>query len=510
MRRTIFLLILLIQPLTIHFVFAQIHYVKKGAIQLGINVTKDGRSFPIDSLSDGFEPGTQIPINLVIPEGSSLGIAPDSIGAIDIALVINNSVPKYIHSPEKKMTGFGLSTSPGSENRYSFIDETNGDTLEIRWKVGFNPIELSDLFPASYFQKYVAIQFNYLFESYPDTSQYDWVSKEFIQEVDARGIPKNPSFPYSENGLYFVIDQLTEDAQVQLIGYHDAPQSFDSENPFALFLYENLDPGKYELVVWPFKDAPDSLALRYPFEIQNPWWKTSAALVGFSFLGALMLSMFFFLYYRAANLRKTKELEWEKQLTEAELKAIRAQLNPHFLFNALNSIQNLVSQGKNELASNYIQKLSKFLRKVLTISEKQFHELEEEIELTKLYLELEKLRYPFSVEITVSEEIPQGLLVPVMLFQPYVENAVKHGVASKGENGKISLRIEKKNEFLVIDILDNGPGLAKSYDSSVGLKLGDFRIRNLNHFYSGEASITITNQSNHSGVLVRISLPYEL
>jgi two-component sensor histidine kinase len=510
MRLSKIFLLLLIFRLSPISAYGQIHFVQKGQMKIGIKVTLNDQVLAIDSLSDSFNPRTGVPEKLVIPEGSSLGFVPDSLGDdLDIALLINNERVTGINQPNKKMNEFSVSSSAGSENSYVFIDKKRQDTLEITWQVGYNKVELADLYPAGFFKNYVALQIKYIFESYPDSSQYDWKSKKYIDELNDRGLPVNPRFPYNENGLYFVVDQLVEGAEVQLIGYHSAPQALNQDDPFALFLYEDLKPGNYEFMVWPYKNAPDSITLRYPFSISKPWWMESVALVLFTFLGAVLLGLILFLYYRSAQRRKTRELQWAQQLTQAELKAIRAQLNPHFLFNSLNSIQNLVSQGKNDLANSYLRKLSKFLSRVLSVSEKQFHELDQEIELTELYLELEKLRFSFSSKIKVSNDVELENLVPVMLLQPYVENAVKHGVASKGEDGEIQILIFRDGEFLKIEILDNGPGLSEPNESSAGIHLGNARIKNLNHIYSKEASVEISSREDQRGVRVFIKLPIE-
>ncbi len=490
-------------------VFGQVHYVQKGLLRYGVKVQMGDRLLPLDSLSDGFNPETGEPINLVIPEGSGIGLEPAMVEETDMALIIDNEPPTYINRPSVKWNGISMSSSPGSQHSYTLVDEINLDTLRIAWTVGYAPVQLSDLYPAEFFKNYVAIQFQYIFESYPDTSMYNWKEKEYIGELNARGLPVNPSFPYSDNGLYFVIDQLTVDARVQLTGLHDKPQSYDPEDPFDLFLYEDLQPGDYEFIVWPYEGAPENVTLQYPFTILKPWWQETPAIAAFTLLAAVLIGGTFFAVYRNRQQRRTRDLEWSKQLTEAELKAIRAQLNPHFLFNALNSIQNLVSQDKNDAANSYIRKLSKLLRQVLSSSEKQFHELGQEMELTRLYIELEQLRYAFSSDVVVDDDVSESTLVPVMLLQPYVENAIKHGVASMEEKGKISVHVSRASGKLVIEILDNGPGLTEPNASSSGIHLGRERIRNLNNLYSGEASVEIKDRTDTSGVRVTITLPEE-
>lgn len=503
----VFLLTLLLET-----TWAQVHYISKGQLKMGIQVTLDGRALSLDSLSDGFDPDTNIPQNLVIPEGSGIGIVPDSMAATDIALYVDSRDPVYISRPSRNNTrfnGFSMSSSPGTEHSYTFVDEDNYDTLHITWQVGYAPVMLADLFPADYFSNSVAMQFQYIFEDYPDSSQYKWSEVDYIRELNRRGLPVNPEFPYDENGLYFVVDELTDEARVQLKGFHESPQMHDPDDPYALFLYEDLAPGGYEFIVWPYEGAPENVTLRYPFTILRPWWQMPLPIAGFTLAGALVIGGGLFAMYRSRQQRKTRELQWTQQLTQAELKAIRAQLNPHFLFNALNSIQNLVSQEKNEAANSYIRKLSRLLRQVLSASEKQFQELEQELELTRLYIGLEQLRYAFSADIRVNEDVSGSTLVPVMLLQPYVENAVKHGMARMGEKGKITILVSRKAGSIVIEILDNGPGLSEPTADSAGLHLGNERIRNLNTLYSGEATVTITNREEQSGVRVCITLPEE-
>ena len=403
-----------------------------------------------------------------------------------------------------------MSSSPGSRNSYSFVDDVNSDTLTIAWNVGYSAIGLDDIFPAEAFSDYISYQIKNIFESdYPDSSMYNWKSKSYVTELDSRGLPTNLNLPYNENGLFFVITDLTEDARIQMKGIHSEPMANDPEHPFDLLLYEDLKPGDYEFRVWPYDGAPENLMLRYSFTVLKPWWKETPAAVGLTLLIAFLVGAILFSVFRIRQQRKTKELQWSKQLTEAELKAIRAQLNPHFLFNALSSIQNLVSSGKNENASIYINQLSRLLRKVLSSSEKQFHQLDEELEMTRLYLELEKLRFAFKTKITVSEDVDQTSLVPVLLLQPYVENAIKHGIASMGEKGLIELVIKRTGDMLKIDITDNGTGLSAPNEHSSGINMGSERIRNLNELYSGEASVKIENRTDNSGVRVHISLPLE-
>ncbi|MEM6722940.1 MAG: histidine kinase, partial [Bacteroidota bacterium] len=302
--------------------------------------------------------------------------------------------------------------------------------------------------------------------------------------------------------------QVTEDALIQLKGFHKMPQAYKDEDPFGLFLYENLPPGEYEYTIQPFANAPAADCLSYRFTILEPWWMKSSMLVLMTLLGSLIMGGTIFLIYRNSQQKREQVLRWKQQVTAAELKAIRAQLNPHFLFNALGSIQNLVTKQESETANIYLNKLARLLRKVLTASEQTFHELTHELNLIRLYLDLEQLRHAFQYRISIADDVFKESLVPVMLLQPFVENAVKHGVAGLRQ-GEILLEVLTRDQQLVIRIKDNGPGLSPSNKDSAGIPLSKERIRSLKEWYGKEVSIQIKDRSDQSGVCVQIQLPIE-
>lgn len=482
------------------------HKIRKGALGVTISVSQRGVQLPIDSLCDGFDKETNNPINLLIPETGTIVLGMDPSMNI-LSYQVNSQSPSYINEPAKG-AGFSSNAAPGSTNRYTFIDESTADTLQVSWRVEYAKIELIDLYPANQFTNYVSFQFRNLFENYPNRSQYNWLKENYITEVDERGVPVNPEFPYHQNDLFFVAKHVTENAVIQLKGYHDTPQVFDENSPFQLFMYEDLPDGNYEYVIRPYAGAPDAKSLIYSFTVLKPWWFQEWALAGFTVFMTGLVMVVSFLTYRSRQRKREQVLLWKQQLSEAELKAIRAQLNPHFLFNALGSIQNLVTEQKNEAANAYLTKLSRLLRNVLSASENTFHELGSELGLVELYLELEQLRFPFEFEIKVGAEVRMDLLTPVMLLQPFVENAVKHGVGGRKE-GEVTLQVNVQDQKLVMKVLDNGAGLTEPGENSSGLQLSKDRIRPLNDFYGDEATITVGNRSDTHGVLVHITLPIE-
>ncbi len=149
-----------------------------------------------------------------------------------------------------------------------------------------------------------------------------------------------------------------------------------------------------------------------------------------------------------------------------EQKALRAQMNPHFIFNSLNSIQRMYIEGKEDIANDYMADFSRLLRSILENSGKSVIKLKEELELTTLYLNLEQLRTDklFDYTITVDEEVdPLTINVPPLIFQPYLENAIWHGIIPKNEHGKIEVNIHLRSEKeLIYEIIDDGVGMDNS------------------------------------------------
>lgn len=229
----------------------------------------------------------------------------------------------------------------------------------------------------------------------------------------------------------------------------------------------------------------------------------------YSFLLGLLLCLGIaaaILYLRFGRIKRTR------QLAELKLKALRSQMNPHFLFNALGSIQSLIVRGNNDTANRYLTDFSKLLRNVLDTSEKQLIPLSDELARIRLYLQLEQLRTPFETRITVETSVDPDLEeIPGMLLQPIVENAVIHGIIPQG-GGEIELRIYKTGNTLYCEITDNGKGLETRPEHSgrFGLRITEERLRLLNKQYSAHIGILLKNRQDtepQSGCRVILSIP---
>lgn len=203
------------------------------------------------------------------------------------------------------------------------------------------------------------------------------------------------------------------------------------------------------------------------FRIRPPFWKTPWALGGgLLVFSGLMTGGFL---YRTRQLKN--RLAIQQQITELERSALRAQINPHFIFNCLNSIQNFIVQHDAQQAIYYLGRFANLIRGVLNASTRSKAPLEEEVRLLEGYLSLEKLRFKdkFDYAITISEDIdPYETELPPLIIQPFVENAVLHGVSKLESGGNVEVHFRKKGAGLEISVSDNGPGWERDKKSGDG------------------------------------------
>jgi ligand-binding sensor domain-containing protein len=298
--------------------------------------------------------------------------------------------------------------------------------------------------------------------------------------------------------------------------------------------YFNVPPGKYIFRIkasnsdqlWAEKDID--------IIISPPWWTSW----WFRIAGALFIINIFYLLIRW-NLRikfreRFKRLEEERQIaemrnktSELEMQALRAQMNPHFIFNSLNSIDRFIMQNEPDQASEYLTKFSRLVRRIFQNSQDAFITLEEELETLKLYLDLETLRFDnhFRYHITVHPDLEiSSLKVPPLLIQPYVENAIWHGLMHKEEDGSVEIDIFPENVHLVIRIRDDGVGRkaatalgskSATRHKSMGLKITTDRIALFNHSNAKESFVRINDLVNSDGssagteVIIKIPAKYD-
>lgn len=277
----------------------------------------------------------------------------------------------------------------------------------------------------------------------------------------------------------------------------------------------NYPSGDYEIIIRPqgaggFNLQDQQLHIKLKI-LPNPVLDKKASLkqlLPYVVGAVVVLGLLFGGYYRRNQVKLLRAAQ-AKQITGLKLQSIRAQLNPHFMFNALTSIQNLINKNDIAGANHYLAKFAGLTRQVLATGGEELLSLEEELKLMDDYLQMEQLRFGFKYHITAADDLNQSNIeVPAMLLQPFVENAVKHGVAILKEAGEISLSVTRNQKDLVFTIKDNGSWTGATNadeNSGYGLKLSQERIALLGQLFKGQP-VTLHIQKNAPGTVVNICL----
>lgn len=248
----------------------------------------------------------------------------------------------------------------------------------------------------------------------------------------------------------------------------------DFDNNFIWL--KRLTPGNYELQMRFAKQRHN--VSTYPFEIKPAWHQTAF----FRTLAACLLVFLLGIIFLLFRLRLSRQLlaaeQLRKEKTAAELISIRSQLNPHFVFNALNSIQGLINKRDFANANLYLTEFSSLLRESLKNNEKEFVPLSIELKILETYIRLEQLRFNFHYTISVTPDLNTDTIeMPSLFLQPLVENAIKHGISVLQEKGEIDISFSSSGKDLLVKIGDNGKGFDTTLPTAgFGLKLTKERI----------------------------------
>ena len=350
------------------------------------------------------------------------------------------------------------------------------------------------------------------------------LNRNYATEFDPQtGMPINLEFPKdSITGFRFTFkEHVTVPYKMTLIKtinqktYATEVGYYFLENDFYFFKSNFNEPGDYVLVFEPVppgmeKNSEDK-KLYFKFKVLPPPLKGKTfSLIQISILGSgilLILALIFIGYY-IFNKRKLLKARQQKELVGLKLKSIQSQLNPHFLFNALSSIQNLMNKNDIEGANHYLGKFSGLTRKVLDSGDSELISLEDELKILEDYIQMEQLRFGFSYEIKIGENInTSNIEVPAMLLQPFVENAVKHGVSVLNKEGMIRILASRVQNDLILQVEDNGAGFSEVSinGNSKGIKLVKERISLLNQSFGGETlELKINSGENGTTVILKL------
>ncbi len=243
--------------------------------------------------------------------------------------------------------------------------------------------------------------------------------------------------------------------------------------------------------------------------------KRQTQLTIFLILGTILLIGLILLIYNRMQVKK--RLTLQKEVAEYEQKALHLQMNPHFVFNCLSSISSFIVQNGTDSALKYLSKFSKLMRLTLEYSKGALIPIDKEIESLQNYLELEQLRFhdKFKFSIISTENVEFNVGLPPLLIQPFVENAILHGIVPKEENGKIDVKFDQQNGKLICTIKDDGIGLSKSKilkensvtaHKSMALDITKKRLEIMEATISKSAEIEIIEDN---GTIVTLRLPIQ-
>ena len=330
------------------------------------------------------------------------------------------------------------------------------------------------------------------------------INKKKLSNLSAQG-----AFTSKQRNLTFVF-QVPTLKHRENIRYHYKLEGNNKE--WTINNYENnevtynaLSPGSYRFIIRAENNGIYSQSVRYSFTISAPyyqsWWFISLIIL----TGLLIISL---IYLRQLNIHK-KKAQQINELNASRLTAIQSQMNPHFIFNSLNSIQALVLKGDIDNSYTFITKFSNLVRRTLSYSDKDFIDFEQEIKLIELYLSLEKLRFKEDLEYTIESKHIEDIKIPPMLIQPFIENALVHGLLHKDGIKRLDITFSL-GEFLLCEISDNGIGREKAQEikqrqgsnhESFAVNAIKQRFSILKDHFDGKLGFEITDQLEGNKVI---------
>ncbi|MGB4846246.1 MAG: histidine kinase, partial [Ferruginibacter sp.] len=284
----------------------------------------------------------------------------------------------------------------------------------------------------------------------------------------------------------------------------------------------NLQPGEYNIQVKATGRSGNEKIQELVVTIRPPYWKTAWFLV---LISLITVATFFFLYRKRIR-RIRQKADIDRLLAQTEMKALHAQMNPHFIFNSLNSIREMILNCENKEASHFLSKFAHLIRITLDQSGQTFISLRNTVDYLERYIEMEQIRNShFTCNIKTDEALDMDeTILPPMLIQPFIENAIWHGASGNRRDIVIKVEFKKEGDKMTCTIDDNGIGVNQSLKNKpvkqvnhkpVGIANIENRIKLLNEKYELHSTIRITDKkdlpgNDNSGTIVILQLPLEI
>jgi two-component sensor histidine kinase len=360
------------------------------------------------------------------------------------------------------------------------------------------------------------------------------VAELYVDSVVVNGgkidLVNQQQFSYKENAFDFYFDYRDIESKSETqISYKLEGFNIDwiavtaSENKIE---FQSLPAGTYTLEIKATYRNQDSSSFSYRFEILSPIWQRwwFYLLIGLAVaLFITIIALYRIRVIKNRNQQKLKNKEIERNSIDAQLKALRAQMNPHFIFNSINSIQSLVLKNETIKSYDYLVVFSKLVRNTLDFSEREFITLKEEVEFLETYLSLEELRFSVDFSYRLVCDSKETILIPSLIIQPFLENALKHGLLHREGEKTLTVNFNIKGQQLICQIIDNGVGREASevINQEQGRTHDSFstqaikqRMQMLSSQYNTEVTyqtIDLKNENGQaSGTKVIICLPFNV
>lgn len=353
----------------------------------------------------------------------------------------------------------------------------------------------------------------------------------FIQELN---INNEQIIPYPKEGirfrtaqnnltLHYTVIDLEGASNFQFAYQINQSGNWTSAGDQRKLHLTNMPPGPYTLDLRATGNGGEQKMTTFSFSIAPPFWKTG----WFVSLVVFVVAIIAYGIYRLRIAQISQKANLDKLLSQSEMQALRAQMNPHFVFNSLNSIREMILNNENAEASKYLSKFAHLIRVTLDQSHASFISLRETKDYLTRYIEMEKIRNAhFRFEMRADTGLdPDETFLPPMLIQPFIENAIWHGVNGNGKGIDIQVEFKRQEDQLVCTIDDNGIGIRKALEvkkhseenghQSVGISNIQHRIDLLNKKYHQQSSVIIQDKvhlDNHdtTGTIVTITLPLDM